>query len=189
MYSLYIHLAYFVFPPTVSYTPPNIHTLDHKLYKDSDFSWFSTVLSPQGLDQCLTQSRYSLNTCLMNDLGMCQPLEAICKMILISRRHQRRREQACRVGMAGSSAEKRWSPERQKTLILPGMVIPSLGRLRQEDGKFKGSLGYIVRLYLKNKKPLILNFLFWFPLDLWHAVHFLSLSQPCMSVILPTLFS
>jgi hypothetical protein len=31
-------------------------------------------------------------------------------------------------------------------------VIPSLGRLRQEDHKFKASLDYIVRLTQKHKK-------------------------------------
>jgi hypothetical protein len=31
-------------------------------------------------------------------------------------------------------------------------VIPALGKLRQEDGEFKVSLGYIVRRYLKKKK-------------------------------------
>jgi hypothetical protein len=31
-------------------------------------------------------------------------------------------------------------------------VIPALGRLRQEEGAFKGSLGYTVKPYLKNQK-------------------------------------
>jgi hypothetical protein len=31
-------------------------------------------------------------------------------------------------------------------------VIPALGRPRQEDLKFKGSLGYIARPYLKKRK-------------------------------------
>jgi hypothetical protein len=30
-------------------------------------------------------------------------------------------------------------------------VIPALGKLQQEDSKFKASLGYIVRHYLKTK--------------------------------------
>jgi hypothetical protein len=34
-------------------------------------------------------------------------------------------------------------------------IIPALGRLRQEDGKFKTSLGYIVRPCLKNKNQIL----------------------------------
>jgi hypothetical protein len=42
------------------------------------------------------------------------------------------------------------------TLVRPGMVVhtcnPVLGKLKQEDHKFKASLGYIVRSSLKNKE-------------------------------------
>jgi hypothetical protein len=31
------------------------------------------------------------------------------------------------------------------------VIIPALGRLRQKDCKFKASLGYTVRSFLKNK--------------------------------------
>jgi hypothetical protein len=37
--------------------------------------------------------------------------------------------------------------------FMPEMpAFPEFGRLRQEDCKFKASLGYKVRPYLKNKK-------------------------------------
>jgi hypothetical protein len=36
-------------------------------------------------------------------------------------------------------------------------VISALGRLRQEDHKFKASLGYIVRSWLKKKKKKTSN--------------------------------
>jgi hypothetical protein len=36
--------------------------------------------------------------------------------------------------------------------MMVNTVIPALGRLREEDGVFKASFGYIVRPCLKKKK-------------------------------------
>jgi hypothetical protein len=37
-------------------------------------------------------------------------------------------------------------------MVVHTHVIPAVGRLRQEDHKFKASLGYVMRLCLKNKQ-------------------------------------
>jgi hypothetical protein len=37
-------------------------------------------------------------------------------------------------------------------LHTPTLVTRTLGRLRQEDGRFKPSLGYSSKLYLRRKK-------------------------------------
>jgi hypothetical protein len=50
-------------------------------------------------------------------------------------------------------------------------AVPALRRLRQEDHKFKASLGYIARLYLKKTKAKALEMLIVLDLNLGPEVY------------------